>query len=461
MARLLLVLLPLLLISRAAFWTSHPPNFDFANFALGVERFDPSQHQPQPPGYPLVILEAKLFTAAGTPPVTALHLTALAGSAAAVAGAGALGGWMAAVLLAVEPAFWLSGVSSPTRPYLAAGACWLLVACGRVAQGRRGWLWGTAGLLALAGGFRPELPLLFAAPVVLAARQGGIGWGRIAAAAGLTMVASLAWALPVLASFGSPQRLFYNYYHYYLHHASTTSALLGAPAPAWQAMWRNALLWNAPLAAVSLLAWLLGRGRAVVDRLWLARAAAYFVPALFIQLAIHQGADSPDHSLGTIAVLAALAGRLLTAAPSRVVLALGLAGLAAASAVSLRSFAAAQSGVAAELEALRRSLGPNDAVLVLGDAGLSWRTLQWELPRHAVIALPQGWRFLDRRAAPLDPAGIELPPGRLHVVTQRKGALGTLCLAWKCEVSGSGIVAEPRPGVVDLPPFRLIYPTAR
>ncbi|HYM10579.1 MAG TPA: hypothetical protein VEU62_07600, partial [Bryobacterales bacterium] len=131
---LLLLLVAFLAASRTIFWTAHPPNFDFANFALGVYRFAPIDHQPQPPGYPLVILLGKAFAALGLSAVRALQLTALAGGMAAILGAyhlgrqlsGELGGLLASFLLAIDPVCWYSGVSSPVRIYLAAGVCWLL-----------------------------------------------------------------------------------------------------------------------------------------------------------------------------------------------------------------------------------------------------------------------------------------------------------------------------------------------
>ncbi len=469
------------IVSRAVFWTEHPPNFDFANFALGVERFDPLNHQPHPPGYPPVVLLARVFVATGFSLVRALYFVSLAGGIAAVLGAfwlarelaGDGAGLLAAALLAVEPAFWFSGVSSPTRPFLAAGVCWLLWACWRLARCGGAWLWWTAGLLAFVSGFRPELLALFAAPAILAARLGGASWGRILAGASLCLAASTPWMLFVFDSFESLRELVNVYYYYYLHHASTTSAFLGAPAGAWQGQLVNGLAWNALPAALATAGLLLRRESP--DRRFLLLAGAYFLPAILVQLLIHQTADSPDHSLGTIAVLLVAGATLLRGRGAWLVAPAALAMLAVSfagrGAASLRSFSETQRATAAAIEELRAALRPSDALIVLNDSLVSGRLLEWEFPRHIVLALDTaiaeppsgdatGWRFFERRQAALVEEtllGIERVQALSNAGSaQRKLALERLCpplscrdLGWRVEASLGGWK-----GRVALAPYR-------
>ena len=487
----LLCLVLFLVLSRPPFWTAHPPNFDFANFALGVARFALLDHQPQPPGYPLVILMAKALAACGLPIVRALYVTALLGGIAAIFGAyvlgkqlsGDLGGMLASVLLAIEPVFWYSGVSSPTRIYLATGVCWLLWCLTGLSRGRTGLLWTAAGLLALFAGFRPELAPFFFAPFLIAARLAGIPWRKIALAGFVCLAACLPWLIWITASYGSTYRFLYTYYHYFRHHASTTSALLGAPAEAWQGMLRQSLLWNALPGAVALVAVLISKKREGLDRRFVVLAGAYFIPALFIQLALHAG--GPDHSLGTITVLCVAAGALLGTSRVFWPVALAAAAMPAISflplgtfvrdldLLSLRSFARTQRSLAEMIQGLKDGLRPRDAIIVLNDSPLPGRILESELPALVIIALdsaidpdaaapPTGWRFFDRHQTALAGGHILLPSvDRLQILcspagTQRKWIRERLCARSKCEEDGARLQIEiGAQEALSLPPYTL------
>jgi hypothetical protein len=374
----LLLLAVFVLVSRAWFWTSYSPNFDFANFTLGVIRFAPQDHQPHPPGYPGVVLLAKLLAAAGLTPVRALQWTALLGALAALAGtylagrrlAGEAAGLWGAALLAVQPVFWYSGVTSPTRVFLAAGVAWLVYLLPSLR-------WFPVGAALLAG-FRPELPLLFAAPFVISRRRAAVPWPRIFRALVVALVLSLPWVAWLAVCFGSLPRLLYVYYHYFHHHVSTTSALLGAPPAAWQAMLRDTLLWNGPLAFLALAR----RTRPPAPVL------AYLLPALAIQLFVHLAPDAPDHTLGTIAAFAILAGSAepgwLRAAACPLFLALSLAPPgrlpAGLDILSMRSFSVAQRPAALAIRSLRNSVQPGEAILVQPGSRVPYRVLGPEFP---------------------------------------------------------------------------------
>jgi len=470
-------------VSRAALWSPHPDHYDFANFALAVERFDPVEHRPHPPGYPLLILTAKALAMAGLPVMAALQVTGLAGSLAAVLGAfwlgrrlaGERGGIQAAFLLAVEPVFWYSGLNSPVRSYLAAGVCWLLYCLVELAGGRRSMAWMAAALVALFSGFRPEVAPFFAVPFVVAARMGGFGWRDAAKAAGLCAALCLPWLAWIVSAYPSPYEFARIQYYYFLFHASTSSALLGAPPGAWQSMLQNTLLWNGvpAVAAVAAL-----RGRPIDSRFYLI-AAAFFLPALAVQLGVHLGYDAPDHALGTIAALVVFAGARL-AAPAVAILAAAsilLVSLAAPGSrppeidrLSLRAWVRHQQSVDGMLRGLRQAMRPQDALVVTDDSPLGARLLQFEFPRHLVFSLdstlgsqspPAGWRFAGPRQTPLDPAGIPLTSvRRLHFVAgpQRKLIQERLCGQLACEEHPEALQVDLRraTGPLDLPPYRLL-----
>lgn len=398
-AAALLLLAVFVISSRALLWTPHAPNFDFANFALGVVRFAPEDHQPHPPGYPGVILLARAFTALGVSSIRALHWTALTGSLLALLGAYLLGrrlagesaglrsaglwsaGLWSALLLTVQPVFFYSGLTSPTRVFLAAGVSWLLYLLLELPSS----LWITSVALALTAGFRPELPFLFAIPFLVAARRARIPWPTILRASLLTGLLSLPWLVWLSWSYGSPFRLAFIYYHYFLHHTSNTSPFLGAPSGAWPAMLRGALLWNGPIALLVLL------NRSRLPLLF----ALYLLPALTIQLLFHLAPDAPDHTLGTIALLAVLAGastRLYLAVPaSALFLALSFAPPSLLppdlDILSVRSFTASQRPIAQAISNLRASVQPNDAIVVLPSSPVSHRVLGPEFPDLPIYLL--------------------------------------------------------------------------
>src|SRR5512142_1501004 len=69
---------------------AHLYYFDSANFALALEHFDPSLHQPQPPGYPLFVALTRLIHVFVIRPEHVFVIAGLIAAFAAVALAWAL-----------------------------------------------------------------------------------------------------------------------------------------------------------------------------------------------------------------------------------------------------------------------------------------------------------------------------------------------------------------------------------
>ena len=200
-------------------------DYDSINFALGLRDFDPSRHQPHPPGSPVYILLGRALLAPivavapalGATEAEALTLalwSALAGLVAIVAAASVFAAcatprsarapmW-AAALLASAPLFWISGLRpmSDLVGLAAALSAQALMLGGRT-EGR-GLIAG-AFLSGVAAGIRVQtvwltVPLCAA---VLWQRSSRATGARLASRAFAALTAGgLAWAIPLVADSG-------------------------------------------------------------------------------------------------------------------------------------------------------------------------------------------------------------------------------------------------------------------
>jgi hypothetical protein len=198
-------------------------DIDSINFALALRDFDPAQHQPHPPGYPVYIALAKLLLAAVNAiepglermaaEARALSLLAAIAGACAVVFAWRLFGLLAAgverthrerlrlwatILLVVGPLFWITGLRPMSdMPGLAAalGVQTLLLA-GRARQG--------SFLAGLALGIRSQT-LWLTAPLVafdMYRCSGDRAWRERMVLVGLAVAGALCWAVPLVVATG-------------------------------------------------------------------------------------------------------------------------------------------------------------------------------------------------------------------------------------------------------------------
>src|ERR1044071_254364 len=94
---------------------------DNVNLAFALEYFDPLNHQPQPPGYPLFVLFARgcnflLRSVEYTFLFVSLLITGLCLAVTAALGRRMFSEWTgraAVLLLLVNPVFWQTGATSP------------------------------------------------------------------------------------------------------------------------------------------------------------------------------------------------------------------------------------------------------------------------------------------------------------------------------------------------------------
>jgi len=198
-------------------------DIDSINFALGLHDFDPAQHQPHPPGYPIYIALGRLSLAAihvvrssldgvSADALALSILSVIAGAAALVFGwrvfdalaSGSSAGvrartrrW-ATFLLAACPLFWVTGLRPMSdMPGLAVAlACQSLLLSDRARSG--------AFLAGLALGVRAQTLWLTAPLIVvdLCRNRGKATWRDRAMVVACAAGGALAWAVPLVIATG-------------------------------------------------------------------------------------------------------------------------------------------------------------------------------------------------------------------------------------------------------------------
>ncbi len=299
--------------------------FDDVNFAYAIGHFDIRISQPQPPGYPLFVMEMRVLSWLRFRRAENILLTlALAGSIAALllmvyAGNRMMGrhaGFFAALLLALNPVFWHSGVVSALRVQLAVASLAVAICCWRAWQGDRFWVPRSAIVLGLAAGIRPEIgPLLFPLWAV-SARRARVKWEDVRFALGAMALAVLAWLAPAMWASGGPAGYVKACLEYLNDQASVTSGVFGAAHPLatfWHVVvWTLAILPCCALPAV--LAWSrrdgfgIGSSRAAFLALW-------FLPPFLFACFVHL--EDPGQALDMTVAVAVLGGYLFQRALDR------------------------------------------------------------------------------------------------------------------------------------------------
>jgi hypothetical protein len=144
--------------------------FDSVNFALAIDEFNPSKHQPQPPGYPLFVALLKLLHLA----IPDSHHVLLAAGLVVATGAGVFlwrlteemfGSEAALLALSVflfTPPSWFGGVTNQVRVSLALCSSGIALLAWRALQHPESpsRLYSAFAALGIAAGFRPALAAL-------------------------------------------------------------------------------------------------------------------------------------------------------------------------------------------------------------------------------------------------------------------------------------------------------------
>ena len=298
---------------------------DNVNLAFALEYFDPLNHQPQPPGYPLFVLFARgVNYFFGSVEHTFLFISVLA-TGLCLPVTAALGrrmfsewsGKAAVLVLLVNPVFWQTGATSPLRPFLAlfslltaycAWRCWHSEA--------RYALWG-AVCVGVGTGFRPELlPVLFPLWFV-AACVGTRSIRTVVAGVSILVTIVLICTAGLVVAVGGVQSLAGLLGDYIVVQTRAESLVLGASLRGWLRQVGRIASWNG--TAVFWWIWavpfLFRRGRRGIEG-----SAAFFVglwilPGLVLQALTH--ADSLGHTLFSIPAFCLVGAHVVMVAARR------------------------------------------------------------------------------------------------------------------------------------------------
>jgi hypothetical protein len=292
--------------------------FDDVNLAYSIGHFDIRASQPQPPGYPLFVMEMRLLSwlrfrraenillalgLAGS--IAVLVLMALAGNR--VFGGNA--GFWAALLFVFHPVFWHTGLVSALRIQLALLFLAVGIACWRAWSGESRWVLWSALVLGIGAGVRPEAgPVLFPLWAVCAWRA-PVSWRERWQALAAMAAGVLLWLLPAMIASGGPFAFVKTSLDYIADQGSVSSALFGASELKWQnTFWRVVVWTGCGLLGVAMPAvlswrrqggWGIGWGRAAFLALW-------FLPAFAFAMLVHL--EDPGQALGMTVIVALVCG---------------------------------------------------------------------------------------------------------------------------------------------------------
>lgn len=186
---------------------------DSALYALALDRYDVSVHQPHPPGYALYILFAKSFYWLTGDANMALIIVSIVFSVLAVYAVfylaksiyGKRVAWLSVVLLVTGPLFWFHGqvaLNYVSDAFFAAWAGFYLYRAAGDTKNRRALYWASL-ILAIGGGFRLTL-LLFMLPLWLWVIFRQRNWRGLLINISIVLGGTLVWLLPAMWLSGGP-----------------------------------------------------------------------------------------------------------------------------------------------------------------------------------------------------------------------------------------------------------------
>ncbi len=308
--------------------TRHLYHIDNVNFALALDDFNPARHQPQPPGDPLYVALTRWMRPFAPSVEVLFPLSGVLGSAAAMAALwrvgemlfGARAGAVAALLLGLNPIFWLAGVGNYARVYLALGAAVVAGLVWKSLDGSALYWCASAAALGFFAGFRPEMGVLLAPLVVIPAWRRRVAWWQWLAAAACATATALPWLLITAHHSGGLLQLYRLNHEYLAMQSRHSSWFYGATLAEAVRMAAASVYWNL-LGAVAWIAFVpLAWGRMREERAGTSGRrsaqflALWFVPPFLFYTFVH--IHNPDHALTAIPAVCLMGAWVLTRLPA-------------------------------------------------------------------------------------------------------------------------------------------------
>ena len=205
----LLVLAGLLIVTRVACRSRYLYDIDSINFALGMQRFDPSVHQPHPPGYFLYICLGRMFNNLffheANAALVAISIIASCGALVftcllAEAWFGKRAAWFAGLVFLFSPLVWFHGTVALTYALELFFASMSGYFAWKAYAGAESFLTLASISVAVAAGFRPS-SILFLFPL-LALSVSRVSRKAIVMAGSALVLSLFAWLVPMLSASG-------------------------------------------------------------------------------------------------------------------------------------------------------------------------------------------------------------------------------------------------------------------
>jgi hypothetical protein len=191
-------------ISRIPFTSKYLYHMDSVQYALALEQYDITVHQPHPPGYFLYVMLGRLLNLFIQDANITFIVISILFSGLTVVAVYYLGkeifdkkiGIIAAAIAMTSPNLWFHGEVALTNTIEAFFSALVALFCWRIYKGKHKYVWLSVVALAVAGGIRQNT-MIFLLPLWLFSVK-GVPVRKTVSLLGLLIVCCLLWFIPMV-----------------------------------------------------------------------------------------------------------------------------------------------------------------------------------------------------------------------------------------------------------------------